>query len=116
VNEYDMVIIGGGPVGLFGTFYAGLRDMKALLIDAQDELGGQLVSLYPEKIVYDVGGLAGIQAYELAQRLIEQAKMFGPDIRVNEWADMIEKTSDNMWIVKTDKGSYKLRLFLLQQV
>jgi len=113
VNEYDMVIIGGGPVGLFGTFYAGLRDMKALLIDAQDELGGQLVSLYPEKIVYDVGGLAGIQAYELAQRLIEQAKMFGPDIRVNEWADMIEKTSDNMWIVKTDKGSYKTKTIFI---
>ncbi|AGJ61519.1 Thioredoxin reductase [Sulfolobus islandicus LAL14/1] len=108
-----MVIIGGGPVGLFGTFYAGLRDMKALLIDAQDELGGQLVSLYPEKIVYDVGGLAGIQAYELAQRLIEQAKMFGPDIRVNEWADMIEKTSDNMWIVKTDKGSYKTKTIFI---
>nr|WP_276321680.1 NAD(P)/FAD-dependent oxidoreductase [Saccharolobus shibatae] len=108
-----MVIIGGGPVGLFGTFYAGLRDMKALLIDAQDELGGQLVSLYPEKIVYDVGGFAGIQAYELAQRLIEQAKMFGPDIRVNEWADMIEKTSDNMWIVKTDKGSYKTKTIFI---
>ncbi|MCH4815455.1 MAG: NAD(P)/FAD-dependent oxidoreductase [Saccharolobus sp.] len=113
MNEYDMVIIGGGPVGLFGTFYAGLRDMKALLIDAQDELGGQLVSLYPEKIVYDVGGFAGIQAYELAQRLIEQAKMFGPDIRVNEWADMIEKTSDNMWIVKTDKGSYKTKTIFI---
>ncbi|QGA53391.1 SidA/IucD/PvdA family monooxygenase [Sulfolobus sp. E5-1-F] len=113
MNEYDMVVIGGGPVGLFGTFYAGLRDMKTLLIDAQDELGGQLISLYPEKIVYDVGGLPGIQAYELAQRLIEQAKMFGPDIRVNEWADMIEKTSDNMWIVKTDKGSYKTKTIFI---
>ncbi|WP_338603925.1 NAD(P)/FAD-dependent oxidoreductase [Sulfolobus tengchongensis] len=113
MNEYDMVIIGGGPVGLFSTFYAGLRDMKALLIDAQDELGGQLVSLYPEKIVYDVGGIPGIQAYELAQRLIEQAKMFGPDIRINEWADMIEKTNDNMWIVKTDKGSYKTKTILI---
>lgn len=69
--------------------------------------------MYPEKIVYDVGGLAGIQAYELAQRLIEQAKMFGPDIRVNEWADMIEKTSDNMWIVKTDKGSYKTKTIFI---
>lgn len=82
--EYDMVVIGGGPIGLFSTFYAGLRDMKVLLIDAQDELGGQLISLYPEKIVYDVGGFPGIQAYDLAQRLVEQAKMFNPDIRINE--------------------------------
>nr|CAB57297.1 NADH oxidase [Saccharolobus solfataricus] len=113
MDEYDIVVIGGGPVGLFGTFYAGLRDMKTLLIDAQDELGGQLVSLYPEKIVYDVGGLAGIQAYELAQRLIEQAKMFGPDIKVNELADMIEKTNDNMWIVKTDKATYKTKTIFI---
>lgn len=111
--EYDMAIIGGGPIGLFAAFYAGLRDMKAILIDAQDELGGQLISLYPEKIVYDVGGIPGIQAYELAQRLIEQAKMFGPEIRVNEWADWIEKTNDNMWIVKTDKGSYKTKTILI---
>ncbi|MEM0294154.1 MAG: NAD(P)/FAD-dependent oxidoreductase [Saccharolobus sp.] len=113
MSEYDMAIIGGGPIGLFATFYAGLRDMKTILIEAQDELGGQLISLYPEKIVYDVGGIPGIQAYELAQRLIEQAKMFGPEIRVNELADWIEKTNDNMWIVKTDKGSYKTKTILI---
>ncbi|MEM3221189.1 MAG: NAD(P)/FAD-dependent oxidoreductase [Saccharolobus sp.] len=113
MSEYDMAIIGGGPIGLFAAFYAGLRDMKTILIEAQDELGGQLISLYPEKIVYDVGGIPGIQAYELAQRLIEQAKMFGPEIRVNELADWIEKTNDNMWIVKTDKGSYKTKTILI---
>ncbi|MEM3911896.1 MAG: NAD(P)/FAD-dependent oxidoreductase, partial [Saccharolobus sp.] len=113
MSEYDMAIIGGGPIGLFAAFYAGLRDMKTILIEAQDELGGQLISLYPEKIVYDVGGIPGIQAYELAQRLIEQAKMFGPEIRVNELADRIEKTNDNMWIVKTDKGSYKTKTILI---
>jgi thioredoxin reductase (NADPH) len=113
MSEYDMIIIGGGPIGLFSAFYAGLRDMKTLLIDAQDELGGQLVTLYPEKTVYDVGGIPGIQAYELAQRLVEQAKMFGPEIRINEWADWIERTNDNMWIVKTDKGSYKAKTVLI---
>lgn len=114
MTEYDMIVIGGGPVGLFGTFYAGLRDMKALLIDVQDELGGQLVTLYPEKMVYDVGGFPGIQAYELAQRLVEQAKMFGPSIRQREWADMIERTQDNMWVVKTDKGNqFKAKTILI---
>lgn len=114
MSEYDMIIVGGGPVGLFGAFYATLRDMKVLLIDSQDELGGQLVTLYPEKIVYDVGGYPGILAYDLAVKLIEQAKMFSPDIRTKEWADTLDKTSDGMYIIKTDKGNqFKTKTVLL---
>ncbi|MCY0873719.1 MAG: NAD(P)/FAD-dependent oxidoreductase [Acidianus infernus] len=114
MSEYDMIIIGGGPVGLFGAFYATLRDMKTMIIDSQDELGGQLVSLYPEKMVYDVGGYPGILGYELAQKLVEQAKMFSPDIRLKEWVEWIQKTDDNMWIVKTDKGNqFKTKTVLI---
>ncbi|AWR96550.1 SidA/IucD/PvdA family monooxygenase [Acidianus sulfidivorans JP7] len=105
MSEYDMVIIGGGPVGLFGAFYATLRDLKTIVIDSQDELGGQLVSLYPEKMVYDVGGYPGILGYDLAQKLIEQAKMFSPDFRVKEFVNDLQRTDDGMWIVKTDKGT-----------
>ncbi len=114
MSEYDMIIVGGGPVGLFGAFYATLRDMKVLLIDSQDELGGQLVTLYPEKIVYDVGGYPGILAYDLAVKLVEQAKMFSPDIRTKEWADTLDKTDDGMYIIKTDKGNqFKTKTVLL---
>ncbi len=103
-----MVVIGGGPVGMFTTFYAGLRDMKVMVVDAQDELGGQLVSLYPEKIIYDVGGYPAISAYELAQRLAEQMKTFGPDVRINESVDWIRQTEDKLWEVETSSG-YKAR-------
>ena len=30
---FDITILGGGPVGLFGLFYAGLRGLRAKLID-----------------------------------------------------------------------------------
>ncbi|MES1228037.1 MAG: FAD-dependent oxidoreductase, partial [Armatimonadota bacterium] len=48
----DLTVIGGGPVGLFGAFYAGLRGMSVRIIDSLPELGGQLTALYPEKYVY----------------------------------------------------------------
>ncbi|ARM75028.1 NAD(P)/FAD-dependent oxidoreductase [Acidianus manzaensis] len=105
MSEYDMTIIGGGPVGLFGAFYATLRDLKTIVIDSQDELGGQLVSLYPEKMVYDVGGYPGILGYDLAQKLVEQAKMFSPELRTKEFVNDLQRTDDGMWIVKTDKGT-----------
>ena len=53
----DITIVGGGPTGLFGAFYAGLRGLSTRIIDSLPDLGGQLVALYPEKYIYDVGGI-----------------------------------------------------------
>ena len=44
---YDITIIGGGPVGLFAAFYAGLRGMKVKIIESLSELVGQPAVLYP---------------------------------------------------------------------
>ena len=52
-REYDITIIGGGPVGLFTAFYAGLRGMTVKIIESLSELGGQPAILYPEKMIYD---------------------------------------------------------------
>ena len=45
----DIIIIGGGPVGLFTAFYAGLRQASVKIIESLPELGGQPWMLYPEK-------------------------------------------------------------------
>ena len=37
---YDLTIIGAGPTGLFGAFYAGLRSLKTKIIEALPEPGG----------------------------------------------------------------------------
>src|SRR5947208_2395247 len=73
----DLAIIGGGPVGLFAAFYAGLRQMSVKIIDSLSSLGGQLVTLYPEKYIYDVAGFPKVLAKELAQNLIEQGMQYG---------------------------------------
>lgn len=52
---YDIAIIGAGPTGLFGAFYAGMRDLKTIVLEALERPGGQLSALYPEKLIYDVG-------------------------------------------------------------
>lgn len=48
---YDITIIGGGPAGLFTAFYAGLREMKTKIIEADNKLGGK-VHVYPQKKWY----------------------------------------------------------------
>ena len=55
---FDITIVGAGPVGMFAAFYAGIRQAKTKLIDSLPQLGGQLTTLYPEKNIYDIPGLA----------------------------------------------------------
>ena len=37
---HDLLIIGGGPTGLFGAYYAGFRGLTVKIIDSLQELGG----------------------------------------------------------------------------
>src|SRR5687768_16350197 len=77
----DVTIIGGGPVGLFAAFYAGLRGVSCRIVDALPQLGGQLMALYPEKYIFDVGGLPRILAKDLAKNMIEQGAQFRSEER-----------------------------------
>src|SRR6187431_902626 len=80
----DLAIIGAGPTGLFAAFYAGLRQMSVKIIDSLEQLGGQLVTLYPEKYIYDVAGFPKVLAKALAANLIEQALQYKPQTAVGE--------------------------------
>lgn len=103
MSTVDVTIIGGGPVGLFGAFYAGLRGMSIRIIDSLPDLGGQLTALYPEKYVYDMPGFPEVLAKDLADQLVKQAGRFAPDLVLGRTATELEKSGDD-WIIKTDDG------------
>lgn len=99
----DLTVIGGGPVGLFAAFYAGLRGMSVRIIDSLPELGGQLTALYPEKYVYDMPGFPKILAKDLARELAAQGTQFQPEIELEQTATSLEKTNDG-YMIGTAKG------------
>lgn len=72
--NYDLIIIGGGPVGLFAAFYAGRRNLKTAIIETAQNLGGQPLALYPEKMILDLPGFKQICGQEFSERMIEQAQ------------------------------------------
>ena len=76
-DVYDVTSIGGGPVGLFAAFYAGMRGLKTKIIDSLPELGGQLIAVYPEKYIYDVAGFPKILAKDYVAGAVEQALSTG---------------------------------------
>jgi ferredoxin/flavodoxin---NADP+ reductase len=106
MDVYDITIIGGGPTGLFGSFYAGLRGLKTKVIDVLPELGGQLTALYPEKYVYDVAGHPKILAKDLAKALATQAQLFKATMALGEKVTSMNHAEDNTtWKIVTDKGT-----------
>jgi thioredoxin reductase (NADPH) len=110
---YDIAVIGGGPAGLFGLFYAGLRDMKAILFESLPELGGQLTTLYPEKLVFDMPGFPEILARDLAAEMIRQASRFQTAIHTREQVQHLVKLGDRLFDLTTPKGTYRARSVLI---
>ena len=99
---YDVTIIGGGPSGLFSAFYAGLRDMKTKIIESQPMLGGK-VHVYPEKLIWDIGGLTPITGQQLIDQSISQALTFEPTVCLNTKVQTIGKV-DNIFVITTESG------------
>ncbi|MBD8499693.1 NAD(P)/FAD-dependent oxidoreductase [Paenibacillus arenosi] len=102
----DMIIIGGGPAGMFAGFYAGMRSASARIIDSMPQLGGQLAALYPEKYIYDVAGFPKVTAQELVDRLKEQMSAFPVDVKLEEKVLQVIKEDERQFKVVTNKGAH----------
>ncbi len=112
-DMFDITIIGGGPAGLFGLFYAGLRGLKAKLIDSLAELGGQLITLYPEKYIFDVAGFPKILAKDLVKNCVEQGLRFDPTVCLEEKVMGLSYAGDRVICLRTDKGEHWTRAVVL---
>ncbi|WP_077620384.1 NAD(P)/FAD-dependent oxidoreductase [Bacillus sinesaloumensis] len=99
---FDVTIVGGGPAGLYSAFYSGLRDLKTKIIEVQPVLGGK-VNIYPEKVLWDVGGLPPMQAQQFVQNLIMQANTFSPTICLNTKVEQVKK-QDDIFVITTSQG------------
>src|SRR6201986_4927499 len=91
----DITIIGGGPTGIFASFYAGMRKASAQIVDALPELGGQLTALYPEKYIFDVAGFPKVLAKDLVKSLETQAAQFNQPVHFNQHVIGLEEGEDD---------------------
>ncbi|MFC3769045.1 NAD(P)/FAD-dependent oxidoreductase [Paenibacillus sp. GCM10012303] len=101
---FDVTIIGGGPAGLFAAFYSGLREMSTKIIEYQPFLGGK-VHVYPEKMIWDVGGLTPVSGAQLIEQLTAQGTTFNPEIVLGEKVTSITKDEQGTFVLHTASGS-----------
>ncbi len=110
---FDLTIVGGGPTGLFASFYAGFRAMKVKIIDSLDELGGQVTALYPEKDIFDVAGFPRVSGKSLVKGLVEQALQNKPAVCLAEKVEKMSVLPDKTYKLTTQKGSHLSKAVLI---
>ena len=101
---YDVIVIGAGPAGLTAGIYARSKMMNTLIIES-GRVGGQLVSLYPEKGVHNFPGFESVQARKLSDRLYAQAENLECEIREREKVLEINDGDEDL-VVVTNRGEY----------
>jgi thioredoxin reductase (NADPH) len=104
--QCDLLIIGAGPAGLYGAYYAGFRGLTVAVMDSLTEPGGQVSALYPEKLIYDVAGFPAVKGQVLIDNLVEQAGQFEPEYFLGHRAEELHHgDGGETVVVQTHKGT-----------
>jgi thioredoxin reductase (NADPH) len=100
VEEFELIIIGGGPAGLCAAMYAGRGMLKAVLLE-RGVPGGELLNT---EWIDDYPGFEHVLGRELAQKMTSHAAAFGADIR-QENVEGIVRRDDGGFEVSTTGGT-----------
>ena len=110
----DLVIVGAGPIGIYAGTLASLHGLNAVLIEGQEEVGGQLTALYPEKDIVDLPGFKRITAKGFIDELMRQfnSEDNKTELLINEQVKNFEKV-DDYYKVTTSKQVIETKCILL---
>lgn len=108
--KVDLLIVGAGPVGLFGAYYAGVRGLKTAVVDSLSQVGGQVSAMYPEKQIFDIAGFPAVAGRSLISNLVEQAAPYDPVYLLGQEAQQFDRVSQgdgkpDLLVVKTSAGT-----------
>ncbi len=103
-HHLDILIVGAGPVGLYGVYYAGVRGLKVGVIDSLSEVGGQVSALYPEKLIFDIAGYPMVKGRDLITSLAAQAAQADPVYLLGQEAQELVEHPDGAFTVTTSTG------------
>jgi ferredoxin/flavodoxin---NADP+ reductase len=108
--DVDLLIVGAGPVGLFGAYYAGVRGLRTAVVDSLSQVGGQVSAMYPEKQIFDIAGFPSVSGRTLVANLVEQAAPYDPVYLLGQEAQHLDRVSQgdgapDLLVVRTSSGT-----------
>jgi thioredoxin reductase len=109
-TDVDLLVVGAGPVGLFGAYYAGVRGLRTAVVDSLGQVGGQVSAMYPEKQILDVAGFPAVSGRALIANLVEQAAPFEPVYLLGQEAQTFDRLpgpggGPDVLVVRTSAGA-----------
>lgn len=103
MEEYDIIIIGGGPAGLTAAIYGARAEKKVLVLEGK-ALGGQIITALD---VRNYPGYVSISGADLISNMYEQVVQLGGEVKFERVMGIKDK------IVHTDGGEYKAKAIIL---
>lgn len=108
VEEYDLIIVGGGPAGLTAGIYAGRQGMKTIILEMMTGAGsGYMVPLMENYPGFDL-----ISGKDLLGKMRKQAEKRVPMENMEEVKEIVKNDLDHI-SVKTSKGEYKTKSVII---
>jgi thioredoxin reductase (NADPH) len=101
-NNFDVIVIGGGPAGLTAGIYLSRAKLSVLILN-EGTVGGQMVLTHE---IANYPGIESISGYELARNMKVQAQKFGCKIRSNVKITSLDLDHEIKKVTINDKDTF----------
>lgn len=103
MQEFDLIIIRAGPVGLAAAIYTSRAALSTLVID-ESSAGGQVKTT--DKVCNYPGFVEPIAGRELAANMQKQAERYGTQFRLAADINAYSFSDQEKWIELDDHNKY----------
>ena len=99
-----VIIIGGGPIGLYLAKKLEENNLSYLLLEASEILGGQLSMIYPEKVIADLRDYKPLLAKHYVEEAIKQINL--DNVVFNEEVINIVVKENHIEVISKNEHKY----------